>query len=390
MASQKKHLFIAACTGMLLFGVTMTSLGSILPGIISRYHIDEIAAGILASLLPLGILAGSFVFGPVIDNYGYKYLFIICTLLIVMALEGVAFSTDFFLLRLCFFAVGFGGGIINGSTNALVNDISTEGRSANLSLLGVFFGIGALGIPVLIGIFSNVIPDNTIIAFIGFLMMIPVIYFLLIRFPEPKITRKYPLKESLRMVKDPVLVLMGFFLFFEGGAEGIANTWTTTYLQEFIREGKKEAMFGLSCFVLSLTLTRLFLGYLLRKIPSYMVQFISICIASAGVIILMLSLTYSLTILGLVLLGVGCAAGFPVILGYVGELYKKLSGTAFSFVLVISLVGNILINYTMGLVFHYAGMKHFSSLLLICLVILMILFYLVIRKIRPRVDIKTV
>jgi hypothetical protein len=36
--------------------------------------------------------------------------------------------------------LGFGGGIINGSTNAVVADISSEDKGANLSLLGVFFG----------------------------------------------------------------------------------------------------------------------------------------------------------------------------------------------------------------------------------------------------------
>jgi MFS family permease len=155
MAYHKKYIFIAAYLGMFLFGITIISLGCILPEIISRYQINEIAAGTLAALLPLGILAGSVVFGPVTDRYGHQYMLIICSLIIMFAFEGIAFSQNYFLLRLNIFIVGFAGGFVNGSTNALVNDISDNSRTANLSLLGVFFGIGALGMPAMIGIFSK-------------------------------------------------------------------------------------------------------------------------------------------------------------------------------------------------------------------------------------------
>ena len=140
-----RHIFVAACTGMFLFGVTMVSLGSILPELIGKYNLSKIAAGTLTSLLPGGILAGSVLFGPITDRYGYKYLMIVCTLFIIAALEGLAFTQSYILLRLYIILIGFAGGMLNGATNALVNDISSEGKSANISLLGVFYGIGALG-----------------------------------------------------------------------------------------------------------------------------------------------------------------------------------------------------------------------------------------------------
>jgi FHS family glucose/mannose:H+ symporter-like MFS transporter len=387
---QTKYLFIAACSGMLLFGITMVSLGSILPDIISEYDLSEIAAGTLASLLPAGILAGSLIFGPITDRYGYKYLLIISTVFIILTIEGIAFTHNYFLLRLYIILIGFAGGMINGATNALVNDISSEGRSANISLLGVFYGIGALGMPAVIGLFSAKLKVNVIIAVLGFIMIIPVIYFFLISFPRPKVTQKYPLRESLRMVRDPILILMGFFLFFQSGLEGVTTNWTTTYIQSFIMERKDIALFTLSGYMLSLTITRIFLGWILRKIPSCMVQFISMCIAGTGIFILMFSKEYALTVFGLILLGAGFAAAFPVLLGYVGDLYKKLSGTAFSFVLVIALIGNMTMNYSMGLIFNYFGMKYLSSLLLFCLILLLIIFLIVLKGIRNKVDLHSV
>lgn len=382
MTRQKKLAFIAAYAGIFIFGICAVSVGLILPDVITRYSINELEAGVIASLLPFGILAGSFIFGPVVDRYGYKYLLIFCVLVVMLALEGIAFSESLFLLKSSVFVIGFGGGILNGATSTLVSDIGDGDRGANLSVLGVFFGIGAFGMPLLMGSLSGIFSGSTIIAFIGYSLLIPLIYFFLISFPKPKMVQQFPLKKIARLVKDPVIILIGVFLFFESGIEGLANSWTTTYLHDVIEAEKEEAMFALSALVLSLTLTRIVLGYVLRKVSSALVQFISICIAATGALVLMFSVTYGSTLVGLILLGAGFASGFPILLGFVGELYKEMSGTAFSFVIVIALIGNIIINYLMGVIAHTAGMEHFSSLFLGCLVIMVAVLYFVIKKMR--------
>ena len=84
---------------------------------------------------------------------------LLATALIVVGLEGIAYASSLMLLRLAIIFIGFGGGIVNGGTNALVADISSEGKGASLNLLGVFFGIGAVGVPFVLatmsGRFSN-------------------------------------------------------------------------------------------------------------------------------------------------------------------------------------------------------------------------------------------
>jgi FHS family glucose/mannose:H+ symporter-like MFS transporter len=379
MNSGIRYIFAAACTGMFLFGVTMVSLGSILPDIIMKYDLSEIAAGTLTSLLPGGILLGSILFGPITDRYGYKYLLIICTLFIIVALEGLAFTQNYILLRAYIILFGFAGGMLNGATNALVNDISSKGKSANISLLGVFYGIGALGMPALLGLFSGKLTSNMIMAGLGFIMIIPVIYFFFIKFPSPKVTQRYPIKESFRMFSDPLLIIMGVFLFFQSGLEGVTANWTTTYFQSIDMERTDAALFILSGYMLSLTITRILLGWLLRKLPAHSVQLASMCISGTGILILMFSKTYPLSAAGLIILGAGFASAFPVMLGYVGEVYKKLSGTAFSFVLVIALIGNMTINYSMGLIFNYFGIRYLSSLLLLCLAMLFVVFLIILR-----------
>ena len=210
MTKQKKPAFIAAYSGIFIFGICAVSVGLILPDVIIKYSINEIEAGVIASLLPLGILGGSFIFGPVVDRYGYKYLLIFCVLSVILSLEGIAFGESLFLIKSSVFIIGFGGGILNGSTSALVSDISNGNRGANLSVLGVFYGIGAFGMPLLIGSLSNIFAGNEIIAFIGYVLFIPLVYFFFVSFPKPKMTRQFPLKEFLQMTKDPLIILIDF------------------------------------------------------------------------------------------------------------------------------------------------------------------------------------
>ena len=64
----KKVVFGAACVGMLLFGMVMLSLGTINTFLTDKFSLDTITVGSLAALLPLGILIGSLIFGPVVAH----------------------------------------------------------------------------------------------------------------------------------------------------------------------------------------------------------------------------------------------------------------------------------------------------------------------------------
>ena len=383
----KKVVFAAACTGMLLFGVSMISLGTILPGIIEKFVLTEKATGSLVALLPIGLLAGSLVFGPVIDRYGYKYLMIICSLLILFGLEGMAFCEGLLSIQISVFLIGSGGGVLNGATNALVNDISDKDRGANLSFLGVFFGVGALGMPSLIGILSTYFSENSIVAGIGLAIIAPTLLFLFIRFPIPDQLQSFPLKLGLKLLKNPILIISGMILFFESGIEGIINNWTTTFLQKSNSLNNQEALFALSAFVFSLSISRLILGFLLKKISSSSILLAGITISASGLILLNFTTGYLVSVTGLFVLGIGCAALFPVLLSYVGELFAEMPGTAFSIVMVIAVTGNIIINYFMGLAAHKFGISHYTSVLFISLITMLVFLIIALRMIRHHIKI---
>ncbi len=377
---KKNAVFTAACIGMLFFGVSLISIGTLLPSLSEKFQLDEIAAGSLVSLLPIGILLGSLIFGPVVDKYGFKFPLIFCGLIVIAGIEGVAFSDSFLIIQVSIFLIGFGGGVINGSANALVADISTESKGANLSLLGVFFGIGALSMPALLGYFSTYYSIYIVLAVIGFSLIPAIFFFSFIRFPEPKQPQGFPIKEGIKFIKDPVILLAGFFLFFQSGIEGITNNWTTTFLQNDIGASSEKSLFALTYYVVGLTITRLLLGFLLKKIQSNIVLLTSLVLAFIGSGIILLSGNYDIAIIGLVILGIGFAAGFPVLLGIVGEIYNKYSGTAFSLIFVIALIGNTIINYVTGFVADAYGIRNFSAIILFCIIIMVFIFQLFLKK----------
>ncbi len=382
---KKNQVFMAACIGLFLFGMTLITLGSILPELKFKYENEGLSAATLASLLPIGIMLGSLVFGPVVDRYGYKLLLIISILISAAAILGIAFSSSVTLLYTCIFFIGLGGGAINGGTSALVADISSENKGANLSLLGVSFGVGALGMPLLLGILSKQYDYSIILAAVGFFMLLPAIYFFFLLFPLPKQALGFPLKKAVGLLKQPILLLTGFFLFFQSGSESLINNWATSYLQQELGISNEKALYALSFSLVGLTVARLALGGLLKKISSVQVLAVSLFLVIAGNLLLYYAQSYPPAFIALVIIGAGLAGGFPIILGYVGQLYTQLSGTAFSIALVIALIGNTLINYSFGKIAEKFGIGYLPLAMLLTMSSMLLLLFVIYQKIRLKI-----
>jgi fucose permease len=88
--------------------------------------------------------------------------------------------------------------------------------------------------------------------------------------------------------------------------------------------------------------------------------------------------------LGLFLLGFGLAAGFPIVLGIIGERYTELTGTAFSIAFVMALTGGSALPYLTGLLGDRYGLR--ASLLIVPAsgLAMAILFMVVRRYFLPR------
>lgn len=377
---KKRLVFWAACIGILFFGMAITTLGSVVPQLKMKFQLDDISAGTLFSILPFGILIGSLFFGPFCDRYGYRLLLALTCFSMFIGFEGIAYAPSHSILKICVFLFGLGGGAINGATSALVSDISEKEKGANLSLLGVFFAIGALGMPFILGFLENSFRYEIVISIIGIATLIVGILYLLIKFPPPKHAGGLPVKKSISLLKDSVLLLIAFFLFFQSAFEGIINNWTTTYLSDYLHILPSKALYALSLSVVGMTVMRLLLGSVLRNISTKKIWTIAFSLLLLGLLFLSFAKSFYPAVAGLILTGGGLAAGFPIMLGFVGDRFKELSGTAFSIVFVIALLGNMIINYGMGFIVQDYGVRHLTTVGFIEFFIMMALCITVLKK----------
>ncbi len=380
MLYKKNLVFTAACLGMLLFGIGLITLGSVAGDLKTKFNLDEISAGTLFSIMPIGVLAGSLLFGPICDKYGYKLILILACMGMCAGFEGIAFVSSLTLLKICIFLFGLSGGIINGATNAAVADISIDAKVPNLNLLGVFFGIGALGMPFVLGLLRKKFSFEQITAAVGLFTLAVSIFYFFIQFPLSKKAQGFALAKSSSFFKDGILILIAFFLFCQSSFEAIINNWTTTYLTKQLSVAESSALYALSLYVVGMTVMRFLSGSIFRSVSMAKIIATSFVIILAGIIFLKYGESFYFAVTGLILIGAGLASGFPVMLGITGSRYAERLGTAFSFVLVVALIGNMLVNYLMGIIANRYGIYHLTTVAFVELMVMAVLSVFIFRK----------
>lgn len=357
--SARQLIFLASFSGMLLFGMSVITLGSMAQVLQQKFMLDAVGAGTLFSILPIGILSGALLFGPVSDRYGFRLLLAAAAFSMGLGFEGIAWSDEKAFLFLSVYLFGFGGGILNGATSAVVNDISTEHKGANLSILGVFFGVGAVGMPLLLGLLGSFLGEFQILAGVGFLAVLAGVWYLFVPFPGGK-TAGMALSVEFSSLIHPLMFFVAFFLFFQSGLEGLINNWSTTYLTENQGISNKDALFGLSIHMSGMIIMRLLTGSVFRHFSKVVLMWIGLALVVAGIGVFQLSPDKWLAWSGLFSAGCGLALGFPVLLGFLGEKFTRISGTAFSLAFSVALVGNLLFNYGMGQLIDWYGLPAYK------------------------------
>lgn len=340
--------FIAACIGMAFFGVTMVALGAVLPSLSEKLGLTPVEKASLAGSLMGGIFLGSIVFGPICDHYGHKGIFLFSSICVLLGLLDISVAPGLLLLIPGYLLIGFGGGVLNGQTNTLVSDLydATE-RGGKLSLLGAFYGVGAMAITLLVGVLGADFSFEIILQGISVVLLLGIAFCFTVNFPAPKQAQSFPFRKALAMLKEPVLLLMSLVLMLESTIESVTNNLSTTYFGNNFGSAS-EVVLLLTVMMASLTAARFMLSWLAHVFSPQILLYIFLTLLFTGFALAAISGNIAMATVAMVLVGLGAAAAYPVILGQLGTKYSDLSGTAFGIAITIALAGSTLFNALIG------------------------------------------
>jgi len=70
---KRRQVFVAACIGLFLFGITFLTLGSILPLLAARFEAKGFNNGLIVSVLPIGVMIGSVILALLWTGMGTNF-----------------------------------------------------------------------------------------------------------------------------------------------------------------------------------------------------------------------------------------------------------------------------------------------------------------------------
>jgi MFS transporter, FHS family, glucose/mannose:H+ symporter len=343
-----KGLQTSIFAGAFVFGIVMSSLGSLLPALFSAVAFQKADAGRLFLAMNFAMLVSSLLFGPICDRFGFRALLMSSTALVGGAFAALAFSGTYGLVLGALAVLGLGGGALNGGTNALLNDISPGRRASALNRLGIYFGFGALFMPFLIGALLEHAGLPRILFSLAGLTVAPLILFGLARFPLPKHQAGVSAREVRGLLRNPLLFLFGFLLLCQSGNEFTMGGWISTYLGEHLGFGPRSAAYALTVYWAAMMAGRWAVTRIAGRVAPSRLVIGSASLALAAAVLLAWTQNAAVASMAVACVGLGFAAIFPTTLAQGGGAFADYSGSAFSVLFVMALSGGMTAPWLFG------------------------------------------
>ena len=334
---------------MLVFGIVFAVLGTVfgLPAMRVRLHIDLAQQGNVFLLLYFGIFAASLVVGPLIDRFGHKPNLFLAGTIVAAAMLLFGHAQSLTAASFAAILLGLGGGGLNTCTNVLVSELYGEQRGPMLNLLGVFFGVGAISVPLLAATIEGHLNITQLFMICAGLAGACAIAYAAIAFPQVKNRDAFSLADLYKVSKYQGVMLLAFILFLESGNEASLGGWTSTYVNS-AGYAPRTATLVLAEFWAALMLSRMLAARLLRGFSKTQIVLANGLFALAGCMILLSGHSLGVLFVGTALIGLAYGPIFPTTLAIAGDRYRERAGTVFGLLFSIALIGGMLFPWAVG------------------------------------------
>ena len=363
-------------------GLPDALLGSAWPNIYLEFEVPVSYAGIISMIIAVGTVISSLLSDRLTKKYGTGKVTAISVGTTALALFGFSISHNF--ISLCLWAIpyGLGAGSVDASLN---NYVALHFSSKHMSWLHCMWGIGATLGPYIMGlVLTNNKPWNDGYRIISILQVILTIILITSLGKWKKqdntatSTKPLNLKEILN-IPGAKEIMICFFCY--SAIEQTSMLWASSYLN--LAEGidaKTAATFA-SLFCIGITIGRGINGFIAMKLKDEQMIHMGIVIIFIGIVSMFLS--YSL--LGFILIGLGCAPIYPCIIHSTPNHFGVNNSQAIIGVQMASAyIGTCLMPPLFGLIARHLSIKLLPIFLLISLMLMTIMNELLNKKTKGR------
>lgn len=357
-----KRLTLAQYMSFVTIGLVSSITGPILPAIRREIPMNYGESGLLLASLCIGVILAVPAVGYISDKYGKKPFLMLGGVLLVCGLFGCMLSQSFKSLLVWNIVLGIGFGGFEVGINALCSSMSLTNKGNAMSLLHFFFGLGAIGGPLISTACLRLLQNWRLVY--GLAICLPVmVIFILWPLKIPTEIKEDTFEKSIPYW-DPFLWVCAAMILVYAGIEISVQGWIAAYWEKIAPRASFPASMVASLFWIALTLGRLFSGRLADCLGlSRFLTFASIgCIALALFWIIMAS-SWS-TLLATLFLGLLLAGIFPTLMVSATSHYPGLTGKVTAFISLFASLGGFFIPSAIGNVADWVGIIKFPVIIL--------------------------
>ena len=142
---------ILGCLTLLTIGWTGLLIPSLIRSIKGTFDQTDAGIGLIYLLYAVAYAVGSFGGGPVVERLGRRRVLFGAALLHEIGIIGMGLAPGWVAFAAVTLPAGLGAGALDGGSNGLFLDLFRTGRGRAMNLLHLFFSLGALSAPLVVG-----------------------------------------------------------------------------------------------------------------------------------------------------------------------------------------------------------------------------------------------
>lgn len=322
------HLLLAVIyLAFISLGLPDSLLGAAWPVMYQEFEVPVSYGGAISMIIAAGTIVSSLQSDRMTKRFGTGMVTAFSVAMTALALFGFSVSHSF--MALCFWAVpyGLGAGSVDASLN---NYVALHYASRHMSWLHCMWGIGASLGPYIMGYaLTGGHGWNMGYRYIA-ILQIGLTLILLVSLPMWKGRSESSQKEG-KASTDKALtlreivaipgtkeIMVTFFCYC--ALEATAGLWASSYLVLHRGINAERAAFWASLFYLGITIGRALSGFLTMKLKDAQMVRMGQVIIFGGIILVCLPVDI-VSLLGLVIIGLGCAPIYPCIIHSTPEYF---------------------------------------------------------------------